>query len=89
MSRVTVIGEATRASWFAVTGASVLPADDPESALEAWRCLTPETVVVVVTPMAAAALAPEIAAARSILVVALPASFTRPQDGTADTEGGG
>lgn len=52
MARVAVIGEEARVVGFALAGALVLPADDPEAVRAAWRSLDDDVFVVVLTPRA-------------------------------------
>ncbi|MFZ0172687.1 MAG: hypothetical protein WAL04_13470 [Acidimicrobiales bacterium] len=70
---MAVLGEAARTSWFALAGADVHAAEDPGQVRQEWSLIDPDTVVVVVTPMAAAALASVPGVADSMLVVTLPA----------------
>ena len=72
MGRVAVLGESSQTTWFSLAGADVLPAENPDEARKAWRSLAEETVVVVLTPMAARALEEDIAKADRLLCVTLP-----------------
>ena len=54
MSRAAVIGEAVRVQGYALAGAVVYPAEDADQARAAWRSLSPDTAVVVLTARAAA-----------------------------------
>jgi vacuolar-type H+-ATPase subunit F/Vma7 len=56
MSRVAVIGEETRVQGFALAGALVCPATEPDSVRAAWAGLADDIAVVVLTPAAAEAL---------------------------------
>jgi vacuolar-type H+-ATPase subunit F/Vma7 len=56
MARVAVVGELTRVQGFALAGALVVAAEDPEAVRAAWASLDEEVAVVVLTPAAAAAL---------------------------------
>jgi vacuolar-type H+-ATPase subunit F/Vma7 len=57
MPRVAVIGEQTRVAGFALAGADVLPAAEPDAVRAAFAGLAPDVAVVVLTPAAAEALA--------------------------------
>lgn len=57
MARVAVIGEQTRVQGFALAGAEVCPATEPEAVRASWAGLATDVVVVVLTPEAADALA--------------------------------
>ena len=55
MGSVAVIGEASQVRGFALAGAAVLVADDPEAVRAAWRGLPDDVCVVILTEAAAAA----------------------------------
>jgi vacuolar-type H+-ATPase subunit F/Vma7 len=55
MSAVAVIGEETLVRGFALAGALVLAADDPEAVRAAWRDLPDDVAVVILTEAAAGA----------------------------------
>ena len=55
MGSVAVIGEASLVGGFALAGAVVLVADDPEAVRAAWRGLPNDVCVVMLTEAAAAA----------------------------------
>jgi vacuolar-type H+-ATPase subunit F/Vma7 len=57
MPRVAVIGEEPRVQGFALAGAEVCPATDPGEVRAAWAGLADDVAVVVLTPLAADALA--------------------------------
>jgi vacuolar-type H+-ATPase subunit F/Vma7 len=57
--RAAVIGELVRVQGFALAGAGVLPAESPDAARAAWRELSDDVVLVILTPAAAEALAAE------------------------------
>ena len=59
MSRICAIGEPERVRVFALAGVSVVPAEDGRAARAAWVALPPETALVILTPMAGAALEDE------------------------------
>jgi vacuolar-type H+-ATPase subunit F/Vma7 len=56
MSRVAVIGEPARVQGFALAGAEVCPATEPDDVRAAWAGLATDVAVVVLTPAAADAL---------------------------------
>lgn len=56
MAAVVVIGEEAKVAGFALAGAVVMAAGDAESVRRAWADLPDGTGLVLVTPMAAAAL---------------------------------
>lgn len=60
MKRVAVLGERAKVQGFALAGAMVLVAEDAEQARVAWDSLGADVAVVVLTPLAAAALAHEL-----------------------------
>jgi len=53
MARAAVIGEAVRTAGFALAGAVVLSAENPEEAQVAWDSLPADIAVLVLTPRAA------------------------------------
>jgi vacuolar-type H+-ATPase subunit F/Vma7 len=56
MARIAVLGAGARVGGFALAGALVLVADDPDLARAAWDSLPADVAVAVLTPAAAAAL---------------------------------
>jgi len=72
MGRVAVIGEARRAEGFALAGATVFCTEDAAGAREAWAALADDTALVVLSPMAAAAVAEMPAANDDLLTVVMP-----------------
>ena len=72
MARVAVIGELTRVQGFALAGAVVLAAADPEAVRSAWASLGADVAVVVLTPAAAAALGDAQRPPRWPLTVVMP-----------------
>ncbi len=56
MSRIAVIGEQTRVQGFALAGAEVCPATEPDAVRAAWASLAGDVAVVILTPAAADAL---------------------------------
>lgn len=71
MSRIAVIGEPARVLGFALAGADVCAAAEPEAVRAAWTGLAPDVAVVVLTPAAADAL--EDTAPGRRLTVVMPA----------------
>ena len=59
MSGICAIGEPERVRAFALAGVSVAPARDARAVRAAWVALPPATVLVILTPMAGAALEDE------------------------------
>jgi ATP synthase F subunit len=57
MAKVAVIGESGKVLEFGLAGAIVLPAEEPEAVLAAWRSLGEDVAVVVLTSRAARTLA--------------------------------
>jgi vacuolar-type H+-ATPase subunit F/Vma7 len=57
---VAAIGTADLVAGFGLAGAQVLPAEDREAVLAAWRGLPPDTAVVVLTEAAAETLRGEL-----------------------------
>jgi len=53
---LVVLGEAARVSAFALGGATVATAEDPEAVRQAWDALPDDVALVVLTERAAAAL---------------------------------
>jgi vacuolar-type H+-ATPase subunit F/Vma7 len=78
MARAAVIGEATRTTGFALAGAVVLVAENPDEARAAWRSLPADIAVLVLTPRAAAWLgeapptSPSPSTRRDVLLVVMP-----------------
>lgn len=56
MGLFAVIGGAAHVNGFALAGATVLPAEDPDEVVRAWESLSDDTVVVLLTDTALAAL---------------------------------
>lgn len=72
MSEVAAIGGQPQVEGFALAGARIYPADDPERIRAAWRDL-PETVaIVILTPAAADALGDDRLAPHAPLTVVMP-----------------
>jgi len=78
MARAAVIGEATRTAGFALAGAVVLVAENPDEARAAWRSLPADIAVLVLTPRAAAWIgeapptSPSPSTRRDVLLVVMP-----------------
>lgn len=56
MGRVAVLGETARVRDFGPAGALVLLADSPQEVRRAWAALSPDVLVVILTPMASGVL---------------------------------
>jgi vacuolar-type H+-ATPase subunit F/Vma7 len=70
---VAALGEQLRVQGFGLAGALVLEADTPEAAEAAWRDLPADVVLVILTPAAARALAPQLPdGPRDRLAVVMP-----------------
>jgi vacuolar-type H+-ATPase subunit F/Vma7 len=72
VSRVVVIGEGTAVAGYALAGAVVVPAEDPEAVLAAWDSLATDVGVVILTPRAARAVGPRRTTALRPLTVVMP-----------------
>lgn len=72
MGLIVVIGDVATISGFALAGATVRSAEDPDDALRAWNDLPEETSVVLLTPEAAAAIGERPAPRDDVLRVVLP-----------------
>jgi vacuolar-type H+-ATPase subunit F/Vma7 len=57
MAKIAIIGESGKILGFGLAEAIVLPAEDPEAVLAAWRSLGDDVAVVVLTSRAARCLA--------------------------------
>lgn len=57
MGRVVAIGAGVTVRCYGLAGATVMVAEDAESARQAWRALSPDVVLVILTPDCAAVLA--------------------------------
>lgn len=63
MGRIAALGERARVAGLALAGAVVLVADNPEAVRRIWRSLPEGVHLVILTPAAAEALEPDLAAA--------------------------
>jgi len=72
MGQIVVLGEAVRIEGFALGGATVLVADDPDAVRRTWESLSEDVTVVVLTSKAAEALATGIALREGLLSVVMP-----------------
>jgi len=59
MSTIVAIGERERVSGFALAGVQIAPADHPEAVRAAWRALSADAGLVILTRAAHRALAAE------------------------------
>jgi hypothetical protein len=57
MAKIAIIGESGKVLGFGLVGAIILPAEEPEAVLAAWRSLGEDVAVVVLTSRAARTLA--------------------------------
>ena len=70
---IVVLGEGVAVDSFALAGATVLRAEQPDDVRRAWRSLAPDTGVVVLTAAAAAALGAAVdERADGVLTVVMP-----------------
>jgi vacuolar-type H+-ATPase subunit F/Vma7 len=72
VGRFVVIGETSRVEGFALGGALVICADDPQGVREAWTSLPPDAAVVVLTARAAAVVGADAARHDRALVAVVP-----------------
>ena len=72
MSRVVVLGDPIWVEGFALAGATVLPATDPDAVRAAWADLPADTGVLVVTADAAEALGGALEDRPYLLSVVIP-----------------
>jgi vacuolar-type H+-ATPase subunit F/Vma7 len=72
MARVAVLGEEVVVQGYALAGAVVVVAEDPDTARQAWDALSEDVAVVILTRTAARALGPERVAGLHPLTVVLP-----------------
>jgi len=64
-----VVGEPALVAGYALSGATVRPARNPDEVVRVWENLPPETTLVIVTAAAAGALAGHTADAAPLIVV--------------------
>lgn len=72
MSRLVVLGEEPHIRGFGLAGAELLSAGSPDDARRAWDDLPDDIGLIVLTPMAAAALAGRLDERPRLLRVVLP-----------------
>jgi len=72
MPNVAGLGEMSRLEVFRLAGVDVVPATTEDEVRTAWRSLAPDTVVVLLTPSAAAALGSALTASGAPMNVVLP-----------------
>jgi vacuolar-type H+-ATPase subunit F/Vma7 len=73
MGRIVVLGEAPAVDGFALAGATVIPAADPEAVRRAWETLPADAAVVALTASASAVLgAPARARRPGLLTISMP-----------------
>jgi vacuolar-type H+-ATPase subunit F/Vma7 len=69
VGRVVALGEASLVAGFALAGATVVVAEDPEEVCRAWDALSSDVALVVFTPSAATALGPRTEETTALWVV--------------------
>jgi len=72
MGLVVALGEAVRVGGFALAGATVLVAENPEAVCRAWASLPHDVSVVVLTPQAAGYLADEAIPLGDVFTAVMP-----------------
>ncbi len=72
MGQLVVLGESPAIEGFALGGATPIHAEGAESVRQAWSALPADTVVVVLTPAAAAALGDRTSERPTVLTVTMP-----------------
>ncbi|MEU4421540.1 hypothetical protein AB0F81_13010 [Actinoplanes sp. NPDC024001] len=72
MSRIAALGEETQVRGYALAGALVIVAEQPDQVRAAWRSLPADVAVVILTPTAAAAVNAVAAPPSLPLTVILP-----------------
>lgn len=72
MSQVAGVGELSRLEVYRLAGVGVLAAETDDDVRTAWQSLTEETLVVLLTPRAAAALGNALAEPGAPMTVVLP-----------------
>ncbi|HVD00080.1 MAG TPA: V-type ATP synthase subunit F [Candidatus Dormibacteraeota bacterium] len=73
MSSIVALGRQARLAGFHLAGVEVIPTDSPEEAVSALRRLGTDVGVLILTPEAAAAVAP-IIESRRLLSVVIPSA---------------
>ena len=72
MPTAAVIGEALRVEGYALAGAVVRPAESQDEVHAAWQSLPPDTILLIMTAIAAAWLADRTAERPDILTAVIP-----------------
>ncbi len=72
MASIIVLGESIAIDTFALAGATVSRADDPDAVRRAWAALPSDAAVVVLTAAAAAALESIDTTSGDVLTIAMP-----------------
>jgi len=72
MSAIAAIGERESVAGFAFAGVQVCAAEDPDAARTAWHSLDDEVALLILTPIAHAALRDDLDAHGRCLCVVLP-----------------
>ncbi len=72
MSQIVALGEASRVRGFALGGATAVVAGNTSEMAAAWQALEPDVGLVLLTPLAAQAIAPQLEERPHVLTVVLP-----------------
>lgn len=72
MSEVVAIGEEALLDGYALAFVEVIAAGDPSAVREAWESLEPEVELVILTPAAHEALAPQLRGEPRVMWVVVP-----------------
>jgi vacuolar-type H+-ATPase subunit F/Vma7 len=73
VARIAAVGEDARIAGFALAGALIVPAETPDDVRAAWEALPADVGLVVLTPAAATALAPDLDDPGARLTAVMPA----------------
>ena len=71
MARIAAVGDPHRIQLLAIAGVDAHPAASDDEAIEAWRELTDDVAVLILTPEAARALGSRVAERRDLLVTVM------------------
>jgi vacuolar-type H+-ATPase subunit F/Vma7 len=72
MSGIVVIGQRTRVEGFALAGVRVAAADDEQAIRKAWPTIDQDVTVLILTPIARATLANELASRPELIWTVIP-----------------
>jgi vacuolar-type H+-ATPase subunit F/Vma7 len=73
VARIAAVGEDARIAGFALAGALIVPAETPDDVRAAWEALPADVGLVVLTPAAATAMAPDLDDPGARLTAVMPA----------------